>query len=126
MDRQLLLGETRPRLRSGQVGKEELEQSRVAQFRRFRGWLFEPGGQGAPTRVRDLEDAPASTFVLAVFGREPELRQPRRHRVEQRVRERPEVAERRPDVALELVRRRRAFSGEQAEDEVGRRRESVA
>jgi hypothetical protein len=126
VNRQLLLGQANSRFRRAEIGKEELQQPQVAQLGRLTGWTVEPGRQRVSAGVGNREHAPASTVPLATLGHESLTGQARRHGVQQGVREGPEVAQRRLDVALHLVRRRRPFAREQAEDQVRGRRQSLA
>jgi len=118
MDRELLLGKAQPRLRGRQIGEEELQESRVAQL----GWLMrrpvEPGPQGRFACLRDREHAPAPPTGLANLVDEADRSEARRLAVQQGVGKRPEVAERCPDVTLELVGSGRPFALEQPEHEV--------
>ena len=118
MQAELLVGERQRDRRRFEIGEEELEEGQVAQLRRLcAGW---------PSHARSAS-RPAGVIVNSRRRRpissrssdsKPSAGETGRLLVQERVRERPDVADRRGDVALELVRRRGPFALEKAEDEV--------
>ena len=98
--RELFLGDRQGRRRGLEVGEEELEESKIAQLGRMPGRMAEPRSKRLSARVGDREEASPAPANLAVFGEEAEVRQSRRFLVQERVGERPEMADRRRDVPL--------------------------
>ena len=101
-----------------EIREEELEEGQVTQLGGVLRRAAEPDPQGFSTGRGDREQPASPADQLAFLGQQAKRREPGRLLVQERVRERPDVADRRGDVALELVRRRGPFALEEAEDEV--------
>jgi hypothetical protein len=78
MDRELLLGQTKPRLGGGHIGEEELEEPKVAQLRGRAGRSIKPRAQDGGAGRRDREDASTSASGLAGLGDQSRFRESRR------------------------------------------------
>jgi hypothetical protein len=124
MDCELLLRKAQPRLGGREISEEELQESRVTELGWFVRWAIQPRPEGRLARGRGGEHTPAPSGRLANLVNKAEAGESRRLAIEQRVRKRPEVAERRADVALQLVGRRGPLAREQAEHEIRRRRQA--
>ena len=123
MDRELLLGKTETASGVARSAKKSCNSPRS------RSSVGAPDGRSsqranaALAGRRDREDAPAPALGLARLGDQIQRRQPRRLGIQEGVRKRPEVAQRRAYMLLELVRRRGAFASEQTQHEIRRRRQ---
>ncbi len=118
MQRELLVGERKGDRRRFEIREEELEERQVPQLRGVLRRATEPDPQGVLTGRGDREQPASPADQLTLLGQEAQRGQTGRLLVQESVRERPDVADRRGDVALELVRRRGPFALEEAEDEV--------
>jgi hypothetical protein len=120
VDRQLLFGEAKARLGGGKVPEEELQQPWIAQLGRLVGRRVKPRLERGLPIGGDREHSTPAALRLALLDHQPETGEAIGLAVQERVRERPEVAERRPHVPLEVVRRRRSLASEEPEDEIRR------
>src|SRR5207253_5460111 len=114
----LSLGQSDHIFPADQVPEEELERTHVAKLRRRGFWLGQPFLELSAALLGDRVDAAPTAPALPLLAQESHLDQALRLRVELRVRKRPEVADREPDQALQVVGGRLAEQGNRAQKQI--------